>query len=372
MKIGISLSGGGVRATVYHLGVLKYIAESGYWHSIKHLSTVSGGSLCVALIFSKNDGRWPDAETFLGVTLERCQKQLTEHSLVKAALSAGVIRPDRLLGGRAHLMGAVLRKKWGLDISLADLPQTPRWTINGTTYETGKNWRFSHKRMGDYLTGYVMNPDFPVADAVASSAGFPGGIGPLKLKTSQWNWQQYENGSNANTIEVQPLHRHYHIWDGGVYENLGSEALYKPGKGLRSDIDFYIASDAGKVMGNQFTRWQLKFPPYVPPLRLLDCAMDQIRAIRARGLFAFLNESPAPKGFYFQIGLNELEISTMLDRDVKSSHTDDEEKSRRARFAASFPTTLRKITNTEFQDLMSHGHDVASSTVRILLGDWHS
>ena len=39
-NIGIALSGGGIRATIFHLGVLKWVAEKGvleealYWHDL--------------------------------------------------------------------------------------------------------------------------------------------------------------------------------------------------------------------------------------------------------------------------------------------------------------------------------------------------
>jgi NTE family protein len=361
MKIGISLSGGGVRALVFHLGVLKRLAESKHWNSIEHLSTVSGGSLCVAMIFAKNGGKWPDAHQFLNTVLPAARTQLTCYSLVWASVRAGFARPLRLLGGRAHLVAHVLAKKWGVTMSLQELPQQPRWTINCTTYETGKNWRFSHKRMGDYLTGYVMNPDFPVADAAAASAGFPMGIGPRKLKTEDYEWRDFKEGSTTETIPIKPRHSHYHLWDGGVYENLGSEALLKPGKGLRDDIDFYIASDAGKPMNVEHRRAFFR-----PALRLLDCAMDQVRAVRARTIHGMLKpKHPAPTiGIYLQMGLDRSEIY----RQSKTSAPCPSEGPCKltpedARFATNFPTTLRRLAEREFDLLLDHGYEVADATM---------
>lgn len=282
-----------------------------------------------------------------------------ENSGYFASHSALLRHPHLLAGGRAHLVGRVLRTAWDLEMSLQDLPVSPRWTINSTTYETGKNWRFSHKRMGDYLTGYVLNPDFPVADAAASSAGFPGGIGPLKLKTNQWEWVNFVPGSQTETQPVQPLHRHYHLWDGGVYENLGSEALIKPGTGLRDDIDFYIASDAGRPMQHEFSRWAPTFPPYRPPLRLLDCAMDQIRAVRARSIHGFLRGTGRGKCVYLQIGLSQ----SAIFREAGSSRCDDTQDEGVAKFSARFPTTLRRLTAVEYETLFEHGYRVANATL---------
>ena len=44
-NIGIALSGGGIRATIFHLGVLKWVAEKGLLEEVKRVSSVSGASL---------------------------------------------------------------------------------------------------------------------------------------------------------------------------------------------------------------------------------------------------------------------------------------------------------------------------------------
>jgi predicted acylesterase/phospholipase RssA len=54
-EIGLALSGGGVRAAVFHLGVLKRLADEGLLESVSAISTVSGGSLVMAAIVSRAD-----------------------------------------------------------------------------------------------------------------------------------------------------------------------------------------------------------------------------------------------------------------------------------------------------------------------------
>ena len=48
MKIGIALSGGGFRASLFHLGVLRRIAELGWLARVDAISGVSGGSIIAA------------------------------------------------------------------------------------------------------------------------------------------------------------------------------------------------------------------------------------------------------------------------------------------------------------------------------------
>ena len=54
-NIGIALSGGGIRATIFHLGLFKWLAENGLLEEVKRVSSVSGASLCVGLIYAHND-----------------------------------------------------------------------------------------------------------------------------------------------------------------------------------------------------------------------------------------------------------------------------------------------------------------------------
>jgi NTE family protein len=44
-RIALALSGGGFRASIFHLGVLKRLAELGWLPRVDALSTVSGGSI---------------------------------------------------------------------------------------------------------------------------------------------------------------------------------------------------------------------------------------------------------------------------------------------------------------------------------------
>ena len=57
MKVALALSGGGVRAAVFHCGVLQRLALDGLLESTTFVSTVSGGSLVVGLILCHNGHR---------------------------------------------------------------------------------------------------------------------------------------------------------------------------------------------------------------------------------------------------------------------------------------------------------------------------
>jgi predicted acylesterase/phospholipase RssA len=50
-RLGLALSGGGFRASLFHLGVLRRLAELGLLRHVTHMSTVSGGSIVAALYY---------------------------------------------------------------------------------------------------------------------------------------------------------------------------------------------------------------------------------------------------------------------------------------------------------------------------------
>ena len=113
---------------------------------------------------------------------------------------------------------------------MQDVTETPRWIVNATCYETGRNWRFSRPRMGDYVTNYVLEPAMPIADAIAASAAVPGLIGPLAIRSDEYDWHRYEKG---RLVAASTPAKRYALWDGGVYDNL--ESLSMP------NVDTWVA-----------------------------------------------------------------------------------------------------------------------------------
>lgn len=73
MKLGLALSGGGLRAALFHVGVLAQLAQMGLLRPVEVLSTVSGGSIIGALYYLK-----------VKVLLERKHDQeITDHDYLQ-------------------------------------------------------------------------------------------------------------------------------------------------------------------------------------------------------------------------------------------------------------------------------------------------
>lgn len=368
MRIGIAMSGGGVRATVFHLGVLARLAVASLLESVTHVSTVSGGSLAMGLVVAKAGNRWPSSSEFLADTLPATQRTLTTTSLQAWYAGRVVLRPWRWWPrGRAYELAQLIRKKWGITANLCDLPTSPDWAINATTYETGKCWRFRRDRMGDYQTQYVCDPEFGLAEALAASAAVPGVIGPLTIACRRHRWHAFKdtegpfvsNGSDDELIAIAPRYRKVRLWDGGVYDNLGTEPLFKDG--LRQNLDFLIVSDASRPLFSEARVLKVGADFYRPPFRLIDIATDQVRSLRARSLVSFFARNLG-SGVYLRIGNSRDRIydQARCTPPTQAALLDNETCS----WARNLETTLRRLTNEEFRQLALHGYEVADATLR--------
>ena len=362
MKLALALSGGGVRAAVFHCGVLQRLALDGLLERTTFVSTVSGGSLVTGLILCRNDHRWPSSEEFLNSVFPRVAECLTTATLQWSYAWRSVALPWRLAQGRAHVLAKQLEAQWGIVGSLQRLPPEPRWFINTTCYETGKNWRFSQPRMGDYLTHYVLKPDVPISDAIAASSAVPGLIGPLIIRSGRYQWSRYED--RCLVPASTPLKR-YELWDGGVYDNLGVEPLFKSGGGFRKGFDRLLVSDASVPLSIDPRTFKRMVKPAHRTLRLVDIATDQVRGLRSRAVVTEFMRSQ-DSGAYFRMGNTVGQIYTAAGRPAPPG---DYLSAEDVELEARFPTTLRRLSRSEFSRLRRHGFEVANATLATRLPD---
>lgn len=365
-KIGLALSGGGVRASVFHAGLLKYLAERELLEHVTFISTVSGASLLLGLIYQISDNKFPTSEIYVKNTVPELKRILTETNLQKA-LIIGLLNPCNwnLLMNRGNIVAKKLKTLWGITNNLQEISGYPRWVINGTTRETGKCWRFSKERMGDYLTGYAINPNIPVAEAIAASAAYPPAIDHYRLNTSLYKWYKYKSSGNFSKNNSQPdqlvtqSSKYYHITDGGVYDNLGAEAVFDLwGVNLRREINYLVISDAGsnidiKEVG-QFFLSKLK--------RNFEIVMSQVGGLRLRSIFRFLDTNKNA-GVIVKMG----KTSSQLIREArKLGNTEnipiETEKfliEAEVKLVATYDTNLKIMSKTDYDLIFNHGYETA-------------
>ncbi len=350
-KIALALSGGGIRALIFHLGVIKWLAEKGLLESISKISTVSGASLAVGLIYSSNGYKWPTSKEFLCEVLPRIKKTILENNIQKS-LVVNKLLPFNWFKEQNIILSDTIREVWSVDTNLSDINSYPEWQINCTTYETGKRFKFSQEQMGDHKIGYT-RCDVKLSNALAASAGFPVLIGPYKLNITDYIWEKSEFHEGTYKENYNELH----LWDGGVYDNLGIESIFKPDDGgrLSDDITYLIVSNAGKKIGTQFREKGLSHKNL---RRLLDIATSQVTALRTRIVIDFFKRTK--QGMYINMGNSASYImkDVTMDAIEKNNLISECLKDDKVFKVSNYPTDLRKPSEDTFNMIFKHGYDV--------------
>jgi NTE family protein len=376
MKTGLALSGGGFRATVFHFGVLARLAKEDHLENITYLSSVSGGSLAVGLIMAQNNFIWPGSQQYLDDTLPKLRIQITTNGLQKPLIFRQLRRLFTIFDTRADDVAALLQERWGITSNLNKLPETPRWMINATCFETGKNWRFERFRMGDYQFGYSYDTDFPLSQAMAASAALPALIGPLVFNTAGRSWFEYVDRveesetpatqEDRKTRSITPEYDHLHLWDGGVYDNLGLEGLHDFREGWPA-MDFLIVSDASGIFKSAVYTSEAS-----ALLRMATGIMkNQIRALQSRTVLErILDHGNKDRGSYLRTGNYAERILKSAWREdiLTGAKTIDDIRQlsagslskEQAEYCANMPTHIDNMTEKDYDMLFQHGFEVAN------------
>jgi NTE family protein len=266
--IGLCLSGGGYRAMLFHVGALRRLNEAALLPQLERVSSVSGGSITAGQLALA----WPDlafdrdvAGRFVEL-VEQPLRRLAGETIDRAAISRGIftrgtIGEKIVAAYREHLFG---------DKTLQDLPDepAPRFVINATNLQSAVLWRFSRPYMRDYRVGSVPNPRVAVATAVAASAAFPPFLSPVVLNLDD---AAYAPGS-GDDLQRPPYTTEVVLADGGVYDNLGLETVWKRYQTvLVSDGGGHVAAEESPAKD-----WLRQVP------RVLSVIDSQVRALRKR------------------------------------------------------------------------------------------
>ncbi len=374
-SIGLALSGGGVRAAAFHAGVLQYLAEQRLLEKVVHVSSVSGGSLFVGMVFQKGNYQWPDSETYLRQVLPHVRETLTTKSLQCSAILRLMLNPLnwRFFLSRANVLAQAISGLWGVKVSLDALRGAPVWSINGTTGETGRRYRFKNGTMGDYELGYTTVEGFSLAGAMAISAAFPGGIGPLTIKVRKFQWKKRKHWNDHHPEPYQPPFSRLHLYDGGIYDNLGIEPMFNVGQQslkedetLPSNISYLLVSDGGAPLARE------KIPRPLNPFRfkrIADIALDQCRALRVRAFVHFLHKIPTAGAY---IGIGTPAVSSiknfatgrefLVDKLLREEWLSDKDAKR----TANLSTTLGQMKESTFDLLARHGYETAKWNMEMM------
>jgi NTE family protein len=271
-RIGLCLSGGGFRAALYGLGVVRYLAEAGLLGRVKAVSAVSGGSVAAAVLAD----RWPalaraefSLDAYLREVEEPFHRAITETNIRNKAIGRWAKRRLSLRGrSRGSAMGDVLVERLLRAKQVNDLDPGLQVILTSTDCATGRAFRVSRDFIGSWDFGYQPVPEgLGLAVPVAASAAVPMLFPPVHLDTAGLGLR--------NPPPVLSL------IDGGVYDNLGLEWFQGWGSGrppVAREVDFIIVVDAS----GPFERTDKRLGTARAVLRSRDIQYLQTRATRIR------------------------------------------------------------------------------------------
>ncbi|MEM1119643.1 MAG: patatin-like phospholipase family protein [Bacteroidota bacterium] len=305
-KIALSLSGGGYRATAFHLGTLSLLNHiqftqpdgtiSPLLDRVKALSTISGGTFTGVMWAYHNSQGQPFEVCFNKLYGLLETEDLVESAFAKLKGKRRWTNPNKtkkLINAFAEVynddffnqadFAALIGKDSQLTIDSI--------SFNATEFRYGLAFRFQNQGLfGNHYLQLDRDQmgEIKLGDIVASSSCFPGGFEPLVFPN---DYQQSKDGPLASnwkktTRSTDPIA----IMDGGIIDNQGIDSIVFAEDRLEksqqwnatdSTIDTFIASDVeGKTMN-----------PYEVPRPDADTSKRSINSLRTILWIVFLLSS---------------------------------------------------------------------------------
>lgn len=351
-KIGLAISGGGYRATLYSLGSLWRLNEFGLLPKLKTITSVSGGSISSGYLAVKWDsldfdekGVAKNFELEVARPIQKfCSQNLDTMAVLKGIFSFRNSIGDEVAEAydRKLFHGAKLQ---GLSDS------SPNFLFYGTNYQTGSSIRIEKSKLLDYKIGLYPDPDLSIAKVAGISSAFPPVMSPVTLRTDPNQWVEIPT---AKHFENYKLRKKLILTDGGVYDNLGLEAIWKN----NGEYTHVLACDAGAPLGitNKIrTNWLSQF------IRASSIMTDQQRALRKRKLIEnFLDLDDEGKhrvygGTYFGISthIDDYDFDDSMTRDCALTES-----------LQNIRTRLNKFTEREQGHLINWGYALTDTAIR--------
>lgn len=253
----LCLSGGGFRASLFHLGAVRRLDELGVLGRLRTISAVSGGAL-VANLLTHPDLEWPDpdgpparvgglTELVAEPLLRLTSRNLRTPVLLSRFRPGGWARPDAGVQGLTDQLERLV-PWWGTDLR-EHRRGGPVVLTGATEIGYGVSWLFADARswaprgqVGDHRLGYAAPPPgLRIVDAVVASCAYPPFFAPLQLDGDLLGLSGGVPDPDEPAAVRESVRRRIQLADGGVYDNLGLEPVW-------SDHANVLVSDAGRAL----------------------------------------------------------------------------------------------------------------------------
>ena len=340
--IALSLSGGGYRALLFHLGALTRLNELGLLAKLKTISSVSGGSIVSARLASApvyplsgavSEDAWQ--REVAGPLRAFANRNIRTPAIIRRLLPWNWFRTSTGVEALAQAYRGITK------LTLPRLPDRPNFLFCSTDMTFGVNWIFERRRLGDYQAGYAApRSGYPLARAVAASSCFPPVFNPLPIRL---RGKDLTGGKIPKGPERDRLIRGLRLTDGGNYDNLGLEPVWKSHATI-------LCSDGGAIFdyqpdGGLF--WRLK--------RYLAITDHQALALRKRWLIGGFIDGTF-EGTYWGIA----SAVASFEVDVGPAYS----KEFAENVIAHIRTDLDAFSEDEASVLENHGYTLAEAAIQ--------
>jgi predicted acylesterase/phospholipase RssA len=351
MKIGLALSGGGFRATLYHLGLVRFLRDAGILPQVTHITAVSGGSIFAAhlgLNWDRYNGSPSEFAAAAAELLAFVRLDVRNRIVRRYPLGFALRGPRRLAGlsnrrlSRAGLLEYHYERYLYGDTSLFQLPQQPSLHLLATNLSEGRLCSFN--RNGLWMIRREAGHGFRIDQvpislatvpmAVAASSAFPGFFPPFELTRADVGGRSGEFDRQAYT-------------DGGVFDNLGIRMFHFLARASNEEKlwDGVLVSDVGRPFQIQTN---LRAGGLVrTAMRASDILMDRVGQLENETF----KDTP---GFVFA------RITDSVDphHDPTALHLEIQ------RQLPSIRTDLDRFSDLEISSLVRHGYCVGRQACR--------
>lgn len=297
-RLGLGLSGGGFRASFFHIGILAQMADQGLLRHVEVISTVSGGSIIGALYYlhvkklleSIPDDRITD-QHYIDIVkeieldfLKATEKNIRMSTFTNFIANFKMVlfeysRSDRIaklyneafyqlvLSGVSDPIQMQELKIYPKGGSTNFYPLTdnnsrkakvPILVLNATSLNSGRNWQFTAQTMGEPpVLGINMFDKKPIRLRRADGDGY-GNMVNTPINQQQFSLGHAVAASACVPILFDPLaisNLYYNredkesirvqLVDGGVFDNQGTDGL------LQYDCTCFVISDAAGQIGTE-------------------------------------------------------------------------------------------------------------------------
>ena len=322
--IGLCMSGGGYRAMVFHLGALWRLNEIGWLPKLDRISSVSGGSIAAGVLAV----HWKNLD-FPAVVADI--RRMAGATIDVGAVLKGVFLP----GTACNRVRDAYDKMLFHGATLQDLPDRPRFVFDATNVQSAALFRFSKPFVRDWKVGEIPNPRIPLAVAVAASSAFPPVLSPLELDPAKYG---------GDFHPAPPYPSKIVLTDGGVYDNLGLETVWK-------DCATVLVSDAGGDAAPE-PEPHRDWPRH--SYRVLDIIHNQVRALRTRAIVeAYVRGERTGTFFSVRSDVTHYGLADALPCPIAQTAA-----------LAALPTRLKALTSAQQECLINWGYAVCDAAMR--------